>query len=255
MIRWRLCVAAALAVPMSLCSAQEPIETDRPDFTETARTVPAGRIQIEGGYTFARIGEDEEQAVGELLIRIATGARTELRVNAGSYALLRGPGGRASGFEDIAIGFKVELRDASRAFGLGLPDLALVAETTLPTGASAFGENETQPEVKLALAWDLSPRVSLGSNLNFAWPSEEGERYTEPAGSLTVGFSLAERTGAYLELFGFAPSGRARPNSSYADGGLTYLVNDDFQLDARVGAGLSGARPDYFFGVGASRRY
>jgi hypothetical protein len=266
-----LCAAAALLMLPGVVRAQigfpgpgsrrtpeenvEPIETDRPDFTETARTVPPGRIQIEGGYTFAKVDDDEAQTVGELLLRIAMGARTELRVNFGSYALQRGPGGRASGFEDIEIGVKVELRSASREFGLGLPDMALIAQTTLPTGASAFRENTTQPEAKLALAWDLSPRVSLGSNLNFAYQSEQGERYTEPSGSVTVGYAITERTGAYLELFGFAPSGEARPNTSYADGGLTYLVNDDLQLDARAGVGLNSARPDLFFGLGASRRF
>lgn len=262
MRRWgwrRALPVALLMLPAVGSRAQqggpEPIETDRPDFTETARTVPPGHVQLEGGTTFARMDGEREQALGEILLRLATGPKTELRVNVGSYIRARGSQGRASGMEDIALGFKTELRDASRRFGLGLPDMALIIETTLPTGASAFRENALQPEAKLCLAWDLSPEISLGSNLNVAYASEQGERIAEPSGSLSVGYALTERTGAYLELFGLAPAGRARPNRSYVNGGLTYLVNDDYQLDVRAGTGLNGVHPDHFFGLGASRRF
>lgn len=255
---WMVTVFLALATACQAQEAPEPEEsivTDRPDFTESAQTVPAGRAQLEGGVSFSRTGADEEQPMGELLLRLGTGSRTELRVNVGSYLQTRGPDGRASGFEDIALGFKLKLRDASRRHGLGVPDVALLAETSLPTGARAFRENATQPEVKLCLAWDLSERVGLSSNLNYAYPSEAGERFGEPSGSVSVSYSLAERTGAYLELFGFAPSGRGRPNTSYLNGGVTYLVTNDYQLDARAGVGLNGRSNDYFLGMGASRRW
>lgn len=234
---------------------QDPIVTDRPDFTESAETVPAGRTQVEGGVTFRRNGADEELAVGELLLRVATGARTELRVNVGSHLSARGTAGRQTGREDVALGFKVKLGDASRRFGLGAPGVALLGEASLPTGARAFRENVVQPEVKLCLAWALSERVALSSNLNYAHRREEGEWFGEPSGSVSVGYSLAERTGAYLELFGFAPPGKGRPNTSYLNGGVSYLVTNDYQLDARAGVGLNGKTNDYFLGGGASRRW
>ncbi len=37
--------------------------------------------------------------------------------------------------------------------------------------------------------------------------------------------------------------------------GLTYLVNADFQLDARAGVGLNGEKNDHFVSFGASRRF
>jgi hypothetical protein len=46
------------------------------------------------------------------------------------------------------------------------------------------------------------------------------------------------------------------PNASFFDGGLTYLINDNLQLDARVGIGVFNAEsPDYFTGFGVSWRY
>ncbi|MEP7037910.1 MAG: hypothetical protein ABI891_06175 [Acidobacteriota bacterium] len=38
---------------------------------------------------------------------------------------------------------------------------------------------------------------------------------------------------------------------------MTYLVNKNFQLDARLGVGLGNhtAGPDYFFGFGFAKRF
>ncbi|MCK5438680.1 MAG: transporter, partial [Gemmatimonadetes bacterium] len=38
-------------------------------------------------------------------------------------------------------------------------------------------------------------------------------------------------------------------------GGITYLVSKDFQLDARIGAGLTDDAPDVFVGFGVARRW
>ncbi len=100
------------------------------------------------------------------------------------------------------------------------------------------------------LGWDLSERVALSSNLNYAYLSESGDRYGEFSGSASLGFSLSDKVGSYLEVFGFFPGGK-RANSRFINGGFTYLISNDFQLDARVGFGLGrrllGYQPQYNF--------
>lgn len=59
------------------------IATDRPDFTESAETVPWGRVQLEMGYTFtqekgARLSY-REHTMPEFLLRIGIVERFELR--------------------------------------------------------------------------------------------------------------------------------------------------------------------------------
>ena len=39
-----------------------------------------------------------------------------------------------------------------------------------------------------------------------------------------------------------------------ADGGFTFLVNNNFQLDVRAGVGLNEAADDYFVGTGFAVR-
>jgi len=237
-------------------SEVEPIITDRPDFTESTETVPAGMTQIEAGATYARTGDERSHSLGEVLVRHALGRRTELRLEVPTLSRTRGAAGRESGFEDGSIGFKTMLSQGSGGFGLKRPRISLIGDTSLPVGSSRFRERKLQPGVKLLLGVDLSERLSLSSNLNYADLSEEGDRFGEFSASLSLGIGVTERVGSYVEVFGFFPGGK-RDNSRFINGGFTYLVNNDFQLDARLGFGLGNdaAGPDTFFGVGVSRRF
>jgi hypothetical protein len=66
---------------------------------------------------------------------------------------------------------------------------------------------------------------------------------------------LNERWGCYLEAYGFKRSEPDGSSDKFVNTGVTYLINNDFQLDARVGTGLNGRSNEYFWGLGASRRF
>lgn len=237
-------------------SEAEPIVTDRPDFTESTETVPAGMTQIEAGTTFSRAGEEKSHSLGEVLIRHSLGRKTELRLEVPTFSRTRGAGGREAGFEDGSIGFKTVLSLGSGGFGLGRPRVSLIADTSLPLGSRRFRERKLQPGAKLLLSWELSDRVALSSNLNYAYLSEQGERFGELSASASLGVGLTDKVGSFIEVFGFSPSGD-RDDSRFINGGFTFLVNNDLQLDARLGFGLGNAvkGPDTFFGVGLSQRF
>jgi len=70
-----------------------------------------------------------------------------------------------------------------------------------------------------------------------------------------LGYSLTDRLGAFVELFGDVPmSAPGTPATSF-DGGFTYLVSENFQLDALAGVGLSDDAPDWFVGAGVTYRW
>lgn len=242
-----LCGIAAQPVP-----AEEPLVADRPDFTEGIETLSPGRVQLEEGYTFTREGGVRSHALGEALIRIGSGPRSELRIGLNSYVWQREEGQRDSGFEDASIGFKLRLRDGDG----GRPGVAVLGETTLPTGAAAFGSDRLEPKASLALSWDLAPRLSLGSNLGMGYPTgDDGDAYREGSGSLSLGYDASERVGAFLEVYGFVNGSGGGPNRSYVNAGATYLVDPDLRLDARAGVDMNGLSNDYFIGAGVSRRF
>ena len=234
----------------------EPIITDRPDFTESTQTVPRGRMQLEGGATVSRRGGGRDLTIGELLLRVPAGSRSELRFGINSYEVQRGGGVRTAGKDDVSIGAKFRLRDAETGTQLLAPRVSLIVATTVPSGARALREEKWQPGAKLLLGWDLTEKLGLSANLNYDYASDGGQRFHQVSASASLGYPLSERTGLFAEAFAFFPGSAGGRDEKFVNSGLTYLINDDFQLDARVGLGIdNGFGPDYFAGVGASRRF
>jgi outer membrane putative beta-barrel porin/alpha-amylase len=252
-------LAAAPLAAQDLSGLPEPLVTDRPDFTESTSTVPPGHFQVEGGATFTRLGDEESQSLGEILLRVGAGERWEARLGIGSFSRID-PGlpgtDTISGFEDAYAGLKVRLtEDDPDLLPPGHPAIALLLATTVPVGDDELTSDEWQPEAKLALSWDLTPRLSLASNLNYAYPADGPDRFHQLAASLTAGLSLTDRVGLYLEGFGFSKESADGSSTSYVNSGLTFLLSNDLQLDVRAGAGLDDPHPNWFAGLGAAVRF
>ena len=243
-----------LAAAAAASAGGEPLVTDRPDFTESAVTVTRGRTQLETGYTFSRDGDDEEHALGELLVRIGWTEMMEIRVGLGSHLWQEGPGADASGLEDASIGVKIRLSDPLPP-GSRQPQVAVLFSTTLDNGSAEVGASAGfQPRATLALGWELSERTALGSNVGYSRVKEEGDDFGELAGSLSLGRALGDRLGGYVEYYGFARQG-GRGDDHFLNGGLTWALSEDSQLDLRAGAGLNDQAADYFVGAGAAWRW
>jgi hypothetical protein len=230
---------------------QEPLVSDRPDFTESAATVAPGRVQLEGGWTFARVDELETHTLGETLARIGLIRHGELRLGLNSWADVDGPGDFAdSGIQDLHLGAKFLLLETAGA----RPAAALLLGSSLPTGSDGIGAEHPDPEVILALAWGLTDILSLGANLGHAWPHGDDDRFAQSWGSVSLGMAATGRIGLFLEWLGFDREEADGPGHAWMDAGLTCRLNDDLQVDARYGKGLSGRDPDYYLGVGLAVR-
>ncbi|BCM93169.1 hypothetical protein IAD21_05057 [Abditibacteriota bacterium] len=238
------------------CEAQvqaqesQPLITDRPDFTESPQTVPTGRVQIEAGVTYERAGNARQTTVGETLIRVAAGKRAEVRIGVPSYLVAR-DGGRATGWDDLFLGAKFALSAHEKH------PVALLLVTTLPTGSRRVAPRTVQPEAVLATEFDLTEKVGLAINVGAGRPNEGSGAFNQYFGSASLGFDLCERVGAYAEVYAFNRTERGGSSQKYINGGFTYALKPDVQLDARVGFGLNNdvGGPDYFYGVGLARRF
>ena len=86
---------------------------------------------------------------------------------------------------------------------------------------------------------------------------DDGELTTLSFAEWTValGIGATDRLAFFTELFGATGlSASGGPENAF-DGGLTYLVRDNLQLDAAAGVGLSDAALDWFGLVGISYRW
>ncbi len=248
-----LTLMLAALVAAAAVADDDPLVTDRPDFTESAVTVTRGRTQIEAGYTFSEIGDFEEHAVGELLVRIGWTEIVEIRLGLNSWVQDDGPGVDISGAEDLSLGCKIRLSDPLPP-GSRLPQVAVLLATTLPSGSNEFGSSNPQPSTTLALSWDVSERTSIGSNVGYARLGETGDRYGELSASVSLGRELGDRLGGYIELYALARQ-EGHGDEQYVNAGFTWALSDDTQLDFRAGAGLDADSADFFVGAGAAWRF
>jgi hypothetical protein len=244
-----LALVVLSAGPLSAQVTSSPLVTDRPDFTESASAVAPGHVQLETGYTFTHVDDVGEHTLGELLFRIGLSDRIEGRIGLNSIAWV--DDGDEAGIEDPSLGLKAVLATARD----GRPAVAILVGSTVPIGDNDIGEDDWQPGITGAFAWDLSDRFGLGANVGYTYASEDDERFDQGSASLALGIGLTERTGAYVEAFTIFPAGDDTDDDVTLNGGITYLVHDSFQLDARVGAGLTDDAPDVFVGFGVARRW
>jgi len=124
----------------------------------------------------------------------------------------------------------------------------------MPTGAAALSSPDWQPAVILALSWDLSSSMSLGTNLGYARPSDGDRRFNSLWVSAALGIGLSDATSMFLELYGFNREEDRGPSTATFQAGVTHLLSPDFQLDARIGRRLTSDGPDFLIGIGASWR-
>jgi hypothetical protein len=127
---------------------------------------------------------------------------------------------------------------------------------TLPSGEPA-GDTTDQVDVGInyLYSWELSENWSLAGSTGFDTASEMNDEYVIWHQSVAVGVSLSEQWGAYCEYYGFYTYARAvDAPEHFINGGITYLVNNNLQLDWRVGTGLNDNSEDLFAGAGLSVR-
>ena len=246
---WLLC---ALLLPARGFAQEADLVTDRPDFTESASVPGHGRVQVEGGWTVEEGGGHRAHSLGEVLVRIGVGERFEGRIEPGSWVSVDDAGEQTSGIDDAGLGFKVLLLEATPPT---IPAAALLVSSSVPTGDDEIGESGWQPETRLALGWDLSEVWSLGANAGWGRPQDGGERFDQALGSVALGRSLNSRLGVFAEIYGFAPAAPGGDDAAHADGGFTFAIGPEVQLDVRAGVGLTDAAADWLFGLGFARRW
>ena len=240
---------------------EEPLVTDRPDFTEASVTVGRGVAQLEFGYTYSYNADGGESTRAHSFVepllrygilaewlefRIALFPSEERTNSAGVVSL-------ASGTEDLYTGFKLALTPQE---GI-LPEMALITQMNISTGSGAFTSGKLEPGLNWIYAWEINDFISTAgstqANRRFDDPDSA---YLELAQSWTVAYSLTEELGSYTEWFALIPDGATTARTQhYFNGGFTYLINNNIQFDIRAGVGLSEAADDYFLGTGLSIRF
>ncbi|MEH6406121.1 MAG: transporter [Leeuwenhoekiella sp.] len=245
---------------MSLVFSQEAAEypaliSDRPDMTESADLVFKHDLQIESGvfYEENKNESTHEKVFGynSTLLRYGLLDNLELRVGLDFQEVQTEINGhnqkdKLSGFLPLILGAKVRVAEESGWF----PKIAVLGNLFLPfTAAEDYRPETTGFDFLFAFSNTLSDKSALGYNVGAQWGDDSSE--VSYIYSLSYGYSVTENISAFAEVYGSLPEDNAAGHSW--DAGLTYLLNNDLQVDATIGSSFN-THQTLLLGAGVSYR-
>ena len=243
-------IIAIIAIFPASSSAQEAIVTDRPDFTESNRLVPKGKLQLESGFTFTnqRLGM-HLLALPETLLRFGAANGVEGRVGLpGFERTTGGKAARISGFGDAYLGLKLPLPALRNG-----TELALIPALFVPAGKAGIQSEATQPEIKLVWAQSLADERSLSGMLYLLVPQEEGKRQRRIQHTISYGLPLAKGYALFTEAV--TDLGENILPAYQLHSGVTFQPDSNSQWDIHFGVGLNRQAPHSFLAAGYSVRF
>jgi hypothetical protein len=211
---------------------REPIDTDRPDQTETPVIVPSGIFQAETGFLHKKTDVHEhEYQLPETLFKIGLTDKLELRL---ITTLLHSkmPDSTITGLEPVIAGFKLHLYNGE---GL-LPETSVIVHLQLPkVAAKELQLTYLAPEIRLLFENGINNNIDIGYNAGISWDDETGN--PEYAYTFAPDFKINDKLSAYVESFGYFPE---KKHADYwTDGGFKYLITKDIQVDISAGYEVS----------------
>lgn len=240
------CYIPPAAAAEGCTQASAPIETDRPDTTNSSVVVPVGSLQNENGANVSRRNGADIFDGTNSRWRLGIAPCFEVLIDLPNYVgTFRGAG--PSGFGNVAPAFKWQISPMPGKF-----DLSVTVGAGLPTGALAIAGPGVQPylqfpwSVELGSGWAITGMVT-----NFFMPEDPINKYSNQS-TLVIEKSFGERSFLFVEYIGDFPLNGGTGQTINSGGG--YRITDTQQIDFHVGFGLNRNSPNYIFGLGYSFR-
>ncbi len=241
-------------------SQPENIFTDRPDQTESPLTVGRGFFQAELGASIEKTREFSSvigtfkvfnHSYPSVLLRYGVANNAELRLGAEflqeEYRNIEVDDPNTTGLGPLTVGTKIKICSEKKY----IPETAVLLSVSVPFNKeSPFQSDYTGAEFRFAMAHTLSRIFSLSYNLGGEFGS--GSPGATGIYSLSLAASLLKNFSAFAELYGYLPE-KEIPDHRF-DGGITYLIDKNLQLDLSGGIGITKESPDYFISTGVSFR-
>jgi hypothetical protein len=202
--------------------------TDRPSQTDSPFLIESGYIQVETG-----ISVEKTQSMINSLVRIGILNGVELRINSNYIINDEISFEKKSSFGDFELGSKFKILDNDQI----KTNIGFLTYLSIPTAPEVFSNKEYGFSNKLLVTHNLTSDSQIGYNLGYNKFINYDAKYIY---SIVYGKSLGQFS-VFFEFFGDSSS---ETSNSTFDSGLTYLVDNNKQLDLSIGKGLNN---DLFF--------
>jgi Putative MetA-pathway of phenol degradation len=248
-----LIVLLVLAMPLLAKAQIVPIDTDRPDQTESAFLVPKGWLQFELGFN--KHGSNDtypkEYLLPTLLSKYGINKHIELRLittvqSVKAYTPAKGEHWD-NGLQPVEVGAKLHIAEAKG----WLPQTALIFHFALPRLASRSKQiNKLAPNFRFTMQNGITDNIAIGYNLGAEW---DGFGNT-PAWIYTFapGFKIGKKWYGYVEAFGSVMKNE-KPQHS-VDAGIAWYASHDVKIDFSGGKALNDNALPWYVAVGVSAR-
>jgi hypothetical protein len=225
-------------------TAADPIETDRPDVTNSSLVVPVGSLQVENGIDWNAQYASNAFDGTNTRMRLGIARCTEFVLDVPRYVEAF-DGSRPSGFTNVIVSFK---RQLPVPFGF---DLSATAGLGFPSGSPTIVRQGYQPYIQFPWSYAINQQWEVSGMFSVIWfPSDSPRNPTfEPT------FVLEREFGSKGDLFVeyVGDYDHERP-SQLLDGGGVWRITRTQQLDFHLGFGLNSNTVDHYFGIGYSFR-
>jgi hypothetical protein len=217
-----------------------PLSTDRPDTTESARTVDAGHFQFEWELAaWERAGKSRNLTLGELNAKFGLNEQMDFQLVLPFYQRERnGP----EGFGDIEVRLKWNLwgndEDSSA--------LALMPYLKLPTARDGLGNDALEGGLIVPLnfagpgEWDFGTMIQVDILQELEGSNDEAALLY----SFTASHPISDAISGFVEIVTARRLSTGADWEVAANTGLVWAWTPTWQLDAGIRIGLSEAAPD-----------
>lgn len=256
--------------PVDLMRGLSP---DRPDGTESPRTVDAGHFAVEVSFVdWSRDSDSDTDTLTFLDTNLKVGLTNDIDLQLVFQAygnertdLAGGGVTETDGFGDVQLRLKINLwgNDPVEQGGTVGPQLfgvdtafGVMPFIQIPTGTD-LSSDHAEGGLIFMLGLDVADNWGIGLMAEFDGVYDGGDdNYDfEFVHTAVVGFDVVGPIGAYVEYIGsLSTDGDVGYQASFS-GGVTYEVNSNFVLDAGLRAGLTNDVDDIVLFTGMTLRY
>jgi len=212
-------------------SAQNSINTDRPDQSDGTHIIEKNHVQIETGVQFSKLDELTKSFDNTTLIRFGATRHFEVRL-LNQYSTISNNNNSISGFKPIAISFKNQLCN-QKGF---LPKITLVTYFRIPiTINSEFEGKHLGYTFTLAGRHDITSKLKLYSNIGITRDQEK--RDISYLSTLEINYNVTDKLSSFIEYFGNYQLDSVPSNG--LDIGFIYALRNNFAIDTALGSAIT----------------
>lgn len=218
---------------------------DRPGFAETPYTVSRGVFQLEIGFDYFNRYNSSLYNLPTALLRAGINKKYEVRL-ALQQSRDNGRGNAEMGIAPISLGIKRHVVQQNRK----IPEIDILANAIIPIFNSPLFSKNWGYEFLLLFENDFYPNSAINYNVGFTWDKTYGQSVFTT--NFCYNYLPSPRTGLFIEYFGFMPG--TQPAEHGLDGGITYLLWRNLQMDFSVGISRVATNQNIFVSSGFSIR-